>query len=152
MSYLADCAYIDCLIRGPHTHDTTASDQRQPVPPPAASGEVCECGHGFHDATRCDAGGCPCRSSHAPAATAELTREEDDGVSVPLSITMDALIHARCNQEIAALRASRDAERAEVARLRAAIEWVLNDAYYKAPEQIDEVARRWISRLKDATS
>jgi hypothetical protein len=31
-----------------------------------------------------------------------------------------------------------------------AVEWVLNDAKYKAPEQVGPVAERWIDRLKSA--
>lgn len=34
--------------------------------------------------------------------------------------------------------------------LRAAVEWVLNDAAYKAPEQVGPEARRWIARLREA--
>ncbi len=43
-----------------------------------------------------------------------------------------------------------DQLRAENERLRAAIDWVLNDAAYKAPEQIGEAAQRWLGRLADA--
>jgi hypothetical protein len=32
--------------------------------------------------------------------------------------------------------------------MRAAVEWILNDAQYKAPEQIGEVASRWLERLR----
>jgi hypothetical protein len=31
-----------------------------------------------------------------------------------------------------------------------AVEWVLNDASFKAPEQIGPVAERWIDRLESA--
>jgi hypothetical protein len=36
--------------------------------------------------------------------------------------------------------------------LREAAEWVINDANYKAPEQIGEVAERWLGRLRAALS
>ena len=36
-------------------------------------------------------------------------------------------------------------------RLRDAVEWVIRDASYKAPEQIDaEITERWLARLKSA--
>ena len=31
-----------------------------------------------------------------------------------------------------------------------AVDWVLNDAAYKAPEQIGIVAERWIEKLREA--
>jgi hypothetical protein len=34
--------------------------------------------------------------------------------------------------------------------LVAAVEWVLNDAMFKAPEQVGPVAERWIDRLTRA--
>lgn len=37
-----------------------------------------------------------------------------------------------------------------VIQLRKAVEWVLNDAAYKAPEQIGETAARWINVLQRA--
>ena len=36
--------------------------------------------------------------------------------------------------------------------LETAAKWVLNDAMYKAPEQIGEVPSRWLERLRDAIS
>lgn len=42
---------------------------------------------------------------------------------------------------------------AEVARLREAINWVLKDMSYKAPEQMDaEMAARWAERLGAAVN
>jgi hypothetical protein len=48
------------------------------------------------------------------------------------------------------LRERGDAAEARVKELEAAVEWVLNDALYKAPEQIGVVPERWIDRLKEA--
>jgi hypothetical protein len=40
--------------------------------------------------------------------------------------------------------------RARVVTLEAAVDWVLNDAAFKAPEQIGEVGYRWIEVLREA--
>lgn len=34
--------------------------------------------------------------------------------------------------------------------LRDAIDWVLSDAVYKPPEEIGDIAQRWLSRLRAA--
>lgn len=36
--------------------------------------------------------------------------------------------------------------------LREAVDWILKDAAYKAPEQIGPVAARWIGRLREAAA
>lgn len=41
-------------------------------------------------------------------------------------------------------------ERLASDRLREAVDWVLNDANYKAPEEIKDIAERWLQRLQAA--
>ena len=43
-------------------------------------------------------------------------------------------------------------ERVRAERYKAAIEWVLNDAKYKAPEQVTEECLVWLDRLRAAVS
>lgn len=35
-------------------------------------------------------------------------------------------------------------------KLRDAIDWVLSDAVYKPPEEIGDIAQRWLARLRAA--
>lgn len=62
----------------------------------------------------------------------------------------------RAAWEIAAQLAERNESQSppqEVAAphpLESAVDWVLSDADYKAPEQIGPVAQRWITRLREA--
>ncbi len=37
-------------------------------------------------------------------------------------------------------------------RLEQVVRWVLNDAAYKAPEQIGDEARRWVEALREAVA
>ncbi len=43
-------------------------------------------------------------------------------------------------------------ERVRAERYKEAIEWVLNDASYKAPEQVTEECLIWLDRLRNAIS
>lgn len=67
---------------------------------------------------------------------------------------------SRLPEEARAIAADRDAKDAEIKRLRAenealradkvAVDWVLNDAAFKAPEQFDWLSQRWLNRLRSA--
>lgn len=45
---------------------------------------------------------------------------------------------------------STDPKQDRIDVLERAIKWVLTDASFKAPEQIDDIAERWIDVLQDA--
>lgn len=56
-----------------------------------------------------------------------------------------------CNQADCGIRCLPSAETTvPIHPLAKAVRWVLNDAYYKAPEQIGMVAERWIDKLREA--
>lgn len=50
-----------------------------------------------------------------------------------------------------AVNGAAEAAQAEIAQLRATIQWVVRDAAYKAPEQINaQMVQRWVKRLRSA--
>ena len=59
-------------------------------------------------------------------------------------------IKMNCNHEILLFNAyhnSIDCPYCRIEILEGAIDWVLNDAKYKAPEQVTPECRRWVDRL-----
>jgi hypothetical protein len=76
----------------------------------------------------------------------------DDGYLCCRYVTGHAGKHKTCYDNGEEWEENVGAAAGESTELRAAVDWVLNDAAYKAPELIGPVCARWIDRLQRAAS
>lgn len=104
-----------------------------------------------NDRLRADLAALTEKLARAEAENAELKKRYVEQVTLLADEANDELrrtvqVTTEKNRLAEQLAAARE-EREEVV---AAIEWVLSDAKYRSPELINDVAERWIARLKQA--